>query len=761
MTETIVPGAVGTVHRLSDHRPTPIHLVKDTPPDQPPEVLTGTVLAPDAPAPAAGAPGAAGGEAVDRPDNPLADWLAVPDVPILPAWARSAASLRANTGALARLGRYQAGFHTVRLPKYAVRTVWLSTKGTWRVSARLWPVLSCADHTKTVRALAAQNRARPDDPDTAERHRAAHRARTEARRARFGSAVAVAAASGTALAFATAPVLVTVAAVVMGILAVVGRKGADVPLLDRADVPLRLDLSAKQLNDALRGAGLLKTGKGDDDGPAVQCVMGPVRDGNGWSVIFDMPRGAGGIGGKTASDVLAKREVIAHELGVDEIQVIMSRVRAAKGGNAGRVSMWVADDDPYLTDPVPSPLVKLDRFSIWDPIPFGRDARGNRITVPVIWQSMFFGGLPRRGKTFTQRLMTAAGLLDPWVRHYVADFKGGQDWMGMRHVAHRLVLGAEEDAIDAFRTMLKELLAEMERRFALFRGLPTSICPEGKLTPQIVEKYQMPFIFLTVDELQEAFLAMDDKTREEVVDDLGRIARRGPAAGFISNYASQRPDAKSVPTKLREIITIRCCTQVTDKTSSDMVLGSGKAAMGADASLLSEDHVGVTVLVTGPSSYATVKNDMLTTAEFNAMCLKGRAMRETVGQITGDAAGDVTAAADMAGVTIAPVLSDALDAMRHSDRMHTAGLLARLVNTDEDRYGDWDADRLASELEAAGVERSGKQVKIGGVNRAGYRRADLEAAVPEELLLAARTTTATPAAPGDPVEGSPTTTPTT
>jgi S-DNA-T family DNA segregation ATPase FtsK/SpoIIIE len=29
-------------------------------------------------------------------------------------------------------------------------------------------------------------------------------------------------------------------------------------------------------------------------------------------------------------------------------------------------------------------------------------------------------------------------------------------------------------------------------------------------------------------------------------------------------------------------------------------------------------------------------------------------------------------------------------------------------------------------------------VKIGNVNRAGYRRADLEAAVPEELLLAAR-----------------------
>ncbi|MBQ0985140.1 cell division protein FtsK [Streptomyces sp. F63] len=728
MTETVpqeqpTASTAATVHRLDDHRPgrPAVRLVKEPA------------------APADRAPASAG-EAVDRPDNPLADWLTVPDEPVLPAWLRTPATLRANAGALVRLSGYHARYHSIRLPKYGARTLVLAGRGAWRAGTRLWPVLSAADHTLTVKSLREKARA-GESPEVALAHQAAHRARTEARRWRFGSAVAVAAAGGMALSVATAPVLISTAAVLLGILAVIGKR-EHVPFLDAAAPPLRIDMSAQQLNDALRAAGLLKAGKGEDEGPKVTCVMGPVRDGKGWAVVFDMPRG----GGKTASDVLAKREVLAQELGVDEIQVIMSRVRAAKGGNAGRVSMWVADDDPYLAPPVPSPLAKMERFSIWDPIPFGQDARGNRVTVPVVWQSMFFGGLPRRGKTFTQRLMTAAGLLDPWVRHYVADFKGGQDWMGMRHVAHRLVLGAEQDAIEAFKAMLKELLAEMERRFALFRTLPTSICPEGKLTPAIVEKYQLPFVFLTVDELQEAFLAMDDKEREAVVDDLGRIARRGPAAGFISNYASQRPDAKSVPTKLREIITIRSCTQVTDKTSSDMVLGAGKAAMGADASLLSEDHKGVTVLVTGPASFATVKNDLLETVEFNTMCLKGRALREAVGQLSGDAVGDVTAAADAAGYTIAPVLSDALDAMRHTDRMHTADLLARLVNADENRYGDWDADKLAAALEAAGVERTTKQVKIKGVNRAGYRISDLEAAVPEELLLAARTTPVEPAA---------------
>jgi S-DNA-T family DNA segregation ATPase FtsK/SpoIIIE len=668
-------------------------------------------------------------EAVDRPDNPLADWLTVPDIPVLPHWARSWQALGANTGALCRLGVWHAKYHGVRLPKYGAKTAWLASRGAFRASWRLWPVLSAHEHTKTVKALAAQHRAKPDDVALAVAHQDAHRVRTVARRWRFGAAALTAAAVVTTWSLADGWWKTLLGGTVLTLLTVLGWH-EDARILDQAAPPLRLQMNAEHLNDALRAASLLKPGKGDDPGPNVTLVMGPLRDGNGWSVVFDLPRG----GGKTASDVLAKREVLAHELGVDEIQLVMARVRAAQGGNAGRVSMWVADDDPYLAPPVPSPLVKLDTFSIWDPVPFGQDARGNRISVPVVWQSMFFGGLPRRGKTFTQRLLTAAGLLDPYVRHYVADFKGGQDWIQMRQVAHRMVVGAEDDAITAFKAMLKELLAEMERRFAILRGLPTSICPEGKLTPQIVMKYGLPFIFLTVDELQEAFLAMDDKEREDVVDDLARIARRGPAAGFISNYASQRPDAKSVPTKLREIITIRCCTQVTDKTSSDMVLGSGKAAMGADASLLSEDHVGVTVLVTGPASFATVKNDMLTTAEFNAMCAKGRALRKAAGQLSGDAVGDLSSLADEQQITIPPIVTDVLEVMRHSIRMFTTDLLAGLVNLDEDRYGDFDPERLASELEKAGVRRTSRQVKIDGENRAGYQRRDIEDAVPVELL---------------------------
>ncbi|MEU8711654.1 cell division protein FtsK [Streptomyces sp. NPDC048663] len=672
------------------------------------------------------------GEAVDRADNPLADWLALPDTDVLPAWARSRASVLANVRAFGRLTWWHTRYHAFRTPKYLVKTVLLAARGFFRAAVGLWPTLSAQDHTAAVRALRAQVKAKPEDVDLAVRLQAAHYARTQTRRWRFGAAAVAVTAAAAGIALAPPLFQIGAVAAVVTPLAYLGR-GKETRLLDQAAPPLRVDMSSQQLNDALRAAGLLKSGGGKDDKdlPKVHCTMGPVRDGRGWAVIFDMPRG----GGKTASDVLAKREVIAQELGVDEIQVIMSRVRAAKGGNAGRVSMWVADDDPYLGPLNPSPLEKADTFSIWEPVPFGQDARGNRVTLPVMWQSMFFGGLPRRGKTFSQRLLTAAGLLDPYVRHYVADGKGGADWMPMKLCAHRLVMGAEDDAIEALKAILKELLAEMERRFALLRDLPASVCPEGKLTPDIMVKYNLPVIFVTIDELQEYFTAMEREDRDQVIDDLCRVARRGPAAGFISNFASQRPDAESVPPKLREIITIRYSTQVVDRTSSDMVLGKGKAAQGADASVLSEDHKGVGVLVTGPASFVTVRADYLDGPGFAALCRKGRALREAAGQLTGDAAGDVTAAADAAGLSVPAIVSDVLEVMRHSPRMFTTDLLAALVNLDEDVYGDFNAERLASELESAGVKRTSKQVKISGTNGAGYQRRDIEAAVPAEILL--------------------------
>jgi DNA segregation ATPase FtsK/SpoIIIE, S-DNA-T family len=154
----------------------------------------------------------------------------------------------------------------------------------------------------------------------------------------------------------------------------------------------------------------------------------------------------------------------------------------------------------------------------------------------------------------------------------------------------------------------------MERRFQIINGLSGEVCPEGKLTPQ---RYHMPPIFIIIDELQEYFDALDRNEYDAALTMMCRLARRGPAAGFIMNLASQRPDADSVPTKLREIISIRFSVRCVDKNSSDVVLGKSKASIGADASLLSAEHKGVGVLVTGPAEFGTVRTDYIDLPAFS------------------------------------------------------------------------------------------------------------------------------------------------
>lgn len=635
--------------------------------------------------------------------------------PILPDWVKSWTQIKNRARTKAKRYRHHTAAHTVRLPLYGARTLRLSVRGCGRSLRGLGIWLLAHEYAEVIGS--------GKDAKEKLNHR---KERSKARKTR--AAVAGVGALVVAVFMLVAPLAWSAVFVlaVLGVLAAVGRREDD-RIVDPTMLPPREDLRAEHLNAAFRAAGLLGN-KSAEDGPKLQLLSDPILDGPGWEVVFDLPKGTG----KTAVDALARQDVIAKELGVDEVQVIMSRVRATAGGHAGRLSLWVALDDPYLAPPEPSPLAKMDSFSMWDPIPFGLDARRRKVNITLMWQSIFFGGLQGRGKTFSQRLVVAAGVLDPQVKLYVADFGGGKDWKATEKVAHELILGAEADALAAFDVMLDEIIADMEKRYIKLRNLPDHECPEGKLTPQLSLKYRLPITFLIIDELQEALDALEPDLRKYVITRLCRIVRRGRKLGILVCLASQRPDATSVPTRLRDIITYRSCTQVKDTTSSDMVLGDGMARVGADASKLSEEHLGVNVLVTGPASFVTTRADYMDLPAFSVVCTRGRKLREQAGTLTGHAAGDVMVQAQDLGYVPPPIVSDVLDVMRHSSRMYTVDILAGLVNLDEPTYGDWTGDKLAAELMTAGVVRTSTQVKINGKNLAGWYRSDIEAVLPAD-----------------------------
>ena len=404
------------------------------------------------------------------------------------------------------------------------------------------------------------------------------------------------------------------------------------------------------LVDAFRDGKLI----GKDE--TLRLVERAHRQGKGWAITVDLPAT------RKAADVIKSRDALASALAVDEVQLIVERVRG-RGGHAGRVAMWVADEDPYTGPPLPTPLRTAERWDAWVPVPFGRDARGRPVSLPLVWTSLLVGAIPRQGKTFATRLPAAGLILDPHTRLYVFDGKGGKDWKAAEQVAYRFVCGDDPTHVEAVRDGLIELVAETQTRFARMGELPDEVCPESKITPQISRNptLGMPITAVIIDEVQ---VFVEDTTRQDVgarkttigayiADLLTYLAKKGPAAGVIVILATQRPDSTTMPPRLRAVLGSRFALRVMDWRDSNIILGEQMNTRGYDSSKLLPSHKGVGILrpdgetETGAEVLAmTVRSHYMPNPEWRAICERGRALREAAGTLNGHAAGETAQSID-------------------------------------------------------------------------------------------------------------------
>jgi S-DNA-T family DNA segregation ATPase FtsK/SpoIIIE len=400
------------------------------------------------------------------------------------------------------------------------------------------------------------------------------------------------------------------------------------------------------LVDAFRDAKLV----GKDE--TLRLVERATRVGDGWAVTVDLPAT------RKAADVIKHRDALASALAVDEVQLIVERVRG-RGGHAGRVFLWVADENPYAGPPLRTPLLDVEWWDAWRPVPFGRDARNRRIDLPLVWTSLLVGAIPRQGKTFATRLAASGLILDPHTRLYVFDGKGGKDWEAAEQIAHRFVCGDELDQVEAVRDHLVELVAEVQSRYARMATLDDEICPESKITPAISRDPDlgMPVTAVIIDEVQ---VFLEDPTRQQVggkkttlgayvADLLAYLVRKGPAAGVVVILATQRPDSNTIPSRLRAVLGSRFALRVMDWRDSNIVLGEQMNTRGYDASTLLPSHKGVGILRPDGDTDAgadvlamMVRTYYMPNAEWREICARGRALRESAGTLTGHAAGDDT-----------------------------------------------------------------------------------------------------------------------
>jgi hypothetical protein len=122
--------------------------------------------------------------------------------------------------------------------------------------------------------------------------------------------------------------------------------------------------------------------------------------------------------GAQVPDLEAQAERIAAFLSVREIRVVRDPA------SARHARVVVLRRDP-LADPTPMPwpLVKADRLSLWQPIPVGTDEDGSEVTVTLPERNLLEGGEPGAGKSNVLQLLVAVGALDPDVRLTLFDPK--------------------------------------------------------------------------------------------------------------------------------------------------------------------------------------------------------------------------------------------------------------------------------------------------------------------------------------------------
>ncbi|MFI6331087.1 cell division protein FtsK [Micromonospora chersina] len=642
--------------------------------------------------------------------------------PIVPAWLRSRAELRDaarwTVGHLFHAGAY----HLTRTPKYAGKLAWRAPRGAGRLLTGWgrWLFDLQGEHVRQLMA----------DKGDAEMYLKASKLRDQRVRWRgFVTAAVVLGvlpALGIAYALAPAGARYATLAALLAALGALGRP-ADKPLLDTAVmVPKVQKLTSDVVVRALGNLGITginqaiaKGDRGKDWFPA------PItRDGPGWRADVELPNGV------TATEVIEKREKLAAGLG-RPLGCVWPEGQPEV--HPGRLVLWVGDQDMSKARKPVWPLLKAGTVDLFRPQPFGTDPRGRWVDLTLMFMAMVIGSIPRMGKTFTLREVLLIAALDPRAEIHAYDLKGTGDLSALEQVAHRYRAGEEDEDIEYAVAGMRELREELRRRAKVIRDLPRDLCPENKVTPELASKKSLGLhpLVIGVDECQKWFEHPEyGKELEAISTDL---VKRGPALGIIPVFATQRPDAKSLPTGISANASTRFCLKVMGQTENDMVLGTSQYKQGIRATMFAWTDKGTGYFV-GEGADARITTTVNIDGPLaEKIAARARAAREAAGRLTGHALGEQPAAVPTLTFNLLEDIAAVVPASEAKVWCRTVA--ARLAELRPEVYDGWDAERVTVALKPFGVKVGqtwGTDPDTGkGANRGGFERAAIIAAIAE------------------------------
>ncbi|MEE1788955.1 cell division protein FtsK [Streptomyces sp. SP17BM10] len=665
-------------------------------------------------------------------DQPAPAPLPVPDGarrPILPAWLLSTAELKTQLAYTAGQMGHAVAYHAIRTPLYAGRLAVRSPRGAARALTFLGRWTSDAEGLP-LRAAAARR-------EDAELYLKLSRQRDGRVRLRtlitlLASVFGLTAVIVLLVMTSTTALLALAAALVLA-LGVAGAP-ADEPLIGRAVVKAKAPkLTSDMVVRALESLGIGGITSAKSKGSGITFPAPIMRDGPGWRADVELPHGV------EVADVMGKRGQLASGLR-RPLGTVWPEQKA--GEHPGRMILWVGDQDMAKAKQPAWSLAKKGTVDLFDPVAFATDQRGAWVTVTLMFVSGVIGAVPRMGKTFLLRLLLLIAALDPRAELHTYDLKGTGDLDPVgEKVSHRHRAGDDDEDIEYAIADMRELRAELRRRAKVIRSLPRDVCPESKVTSKLADNKSLKLhpVVIAVDECQVWFEHPKYGAEfEEIGTDL---VKRGPALGMTFLAATQRPDAKSLPTGISANAILRLCLKVMGQTENDMVLGTSTYKNGIRATTFTRDDKGLAYYIGGEGADAQIIRSVFVDAPgAEAIAQRGREAREKAGLLTGHAAGGT----DTAPAT-APrfdLLADILAVMGPDEpKLWSETIVARLAELRPDAYGPWGAlegrakaDQLVTALKPYGIATGqvwGTTEDGKGANRRGITRTDVHAAVTE------------------------------
>jgi DNA segregation ATPase FtsK/SpoIIIE, S-DNA-T family len=631
--------------------------------------------------------------------------------PIIPPWLRSRRELRATAGWLLGHVAHTAAYHATRSPKYATRLAVRAPRGAARLLAGTLRWTLDAEG-----APARQAALRREDTEQYLRLSQQRDARV-----RLRSTITLTATTLVLLVLLVvlaAPELVRWAAAA-GLLVLLGVLGAlaDRPLLDTAVVTPRVArLTSEVVVRALSVLGLAGITQALTRNPRAISFPSPItRDGPGWRADIDLPPGV------TAAEVIDRRDKLASGLGRPLGCVWPEGNHEV---SPGRLVLWVGDQDMATTRQPAWPLLRHGSVDLFQPFPFGTDPRGRTVAMELAYSNLLIGSIPGAGKTFSLRLPLLAAALDPRAELWCFELKGTGDLEAVGQVSARYASGGDDDVIEQALLALRDLREQCTKRAATIKQLPKHLCPENKVTPQLAANKHLGLrpLVVAIDECQELFTHPD--LGKEAGDLAERVIKLGRALGIVLLLATQRPDARSLPTGVSANVGTRLCLRVMGQLENDMILGTSAYKNGVRATMFSSRDKGVGYLVGGPDPDPRITRVFyVDNPATERVIARAGAARLAAGTLTGHAAGQPPQQPAHRSDTL---LADILAVIPPSEpKVWSETVLERLAALRPDLYGTLTRDQLTAALKPYGITTGqvwGTTPDGRGANRRGIDR---------------------------------------